>query len=173
MSGRAEWTLCVTEALGYHILRHEFGAEAADGFVGGALFRVDGLGFLDHRGGNLREVLRARGDFFETALHAVESPEEIDGGGTRLCERIENGGKFSAKFGERFSGGFLHADGYAHRGGDTDGGRAADHHFADGFGHVLIGGVGVEDFFTGKKPLVEHDDATIGPRDGLGYEHER
>jgi len=55
-------------------------------------------------------------------LHAVESPEEIDGGGTRLGERVENDGKFSAKFGERFSGGFLDADGDAHGRGDTDGG---------------------------------------------------
>src|SRR5881394_937412 len=104
-------------------------------------------------------------------LHAVESPEEIDSGGTGLCKGIENGGKFSAKFGERFSGGFLHADGYAHGGGDTDGGRSTNDHFTDGFGDVLIGGVGVGDFFAGKQTLVKHDDATIGPFDGLGYEH--
>ena len=43
-------------ALGHHmaVLRHEVGAETADGFVGGALFGVDGLGFFNHSGGNLR-----------------------------------------------------------------------------------------------------------------------
>ena len=38
-------------ALGHHltVAGHQFGAEAADGFVGGPLFGVNGFGFLNHR----------------------------------------------------------------------------------------------------------------------------
>src|SRR5260221_14617208 len=70
-------------ALGHDmaVLRHEFCAEAADGFVGGALFGVDGLGFLNHNGGNFGEVLRARGELFEAGLPPVRCPKIMDRGG--------------------------------------------------------------------------------------------
>jgi len=54
---------------------------------------------------------------------------------------------------------------------NADGGRAANDHFADGFGDFAVIGVGVGDFFGGEKALVEHDHAAVGPLDGLRYVH--
>jgi len=64
------------------------------------------------------------------------------------------------------------AQGRAHGGGYAYGGRAANDHFANGFGNFAVIGVGVANFFGGEETLVEHDHAAIGPLDGLRYVHE-
>src|SRR5580658_3641965 len=59
----------------------------------------------------------------------------------------------------------------SHGGGYADCWRAANHHVADSFGDFAVVGVGVADFLSGKKALVEHHYAAVGPFDGLGYVH--
>src|SRR5262249_16006864 len=155
-------------ALCHHnaILRHKLGAKAAHGFVGGALFRVNGFGFFDHREFDFREVGSLRRKFVESTAHAGERPEKINAGGARLgggVEGGEEGGEVRGKVIERFGRGVSYTDGDAHGCSDSDGGSPANNHFADGFGHVLVSGVGVCDFLGGKAALVEHDDAAVGP----------
>ena len=61
----------------------------------------------------------------------------------------------------------------SHGRGHADRRRASNDHVADGFGDFAVIGVGVADFFAGKEALVEHDDAAVGPFNGLGYVHFR
>src|SRR6266581_4813142 len=160
-------------ALGHDLAftRHEFRAEAADGFVGGALFEMDLLRFFDHALLDFREVGSLRDEFGEAALHALDGPEEIDGGGAGFCERGADFSKFGFESADGFHRGMQNAERGAHGGGDADGGSAADNHFADGFGDVAVVGVGVGDFLGGKAALVQYDDAAVGPFDRLGYVH--
>src|SRR6266702_3469063 len=159
-------------ALGHDLAftRHEFRAVAADGSVGGALFEMNLLRFFDPALLDFREVGSRRDVFGEAALHALDGPEEIDGGGAGFCERGADFSKFGFESADGFHRGMQNAERGAH-GGDADGGSAADNHFADGFGDVAVVGVGVGDFLGGKAALVQYDDAAVGPFDRLGYVH--
>src|SRR5262249_10925193 len=160
-------------ALGHDLAvpRHEFGAEAADGLVGGLLFQMDLLGFGDERFADLREVGGLRGELGEARLHAFERPKQVDGGGTRFGKNVADFGELRAQFGDRVGGGVLHAERDTHGGGDTYGRRAPNHHLADGFGDVAVVRVGVMNFCGRQKALVEHDHAAVGPFDGSCYVH--
>ena len=167
-------------ALGHDVpvARHEFGAEAGDGFIGGALFEMDLLGFGDEGLADFGEVESLRwawwqggGEFGEAALHAFESPEKIDGGGASFGERVADLGEVGAQGFDGVCGRVEDAESDAHGGGDSDGGSAANDHFADGFGDFEIAGVGVGDFFGGEQALVKNDHAAVGPLDGLSYIH--
>src|SRR6266702_4287531 len=141
-------------ALGHDLAftRHEFRAEAADGFVGGALFEMDLLRFFDHALLDFREVGSLRDEFGEAALHALDGPEEIDGGGAGFCERGADFSKFGFESADGFHRGMQNAERGAHGGG-------------------AVVGVGVGDFLGGKAALVQYDDAAVGPFDRLGYVH--
>ncbi len=78
---------------------------------------------------------------------------------------------FGAKLGSRFGRGMLDAQCNAHGRCDTDRRRAANHHFADGFGDIVIVRVGVTDFFRREAPLVQHDYPRFRPSDWLRYVH--
>ncbi len=62
-------------------VRHQNCAVAADGLADGDVFPLDLLCFGDQRLADCCERLGP--DFGELALHAVDRPEEVDGGGTR------------------------------------------------------------------------------------------
>ena len=84
-------------ALRHHaaVVRHQLGAEFADGAIGGAALFVDQQSFSDERGfdvGDLRGGIAFAGcivrQFVEAAAEASDGPEEIDGGGPRFGERV-------------------------------------------------------------------------------------
>jgi len=67
---------------------HEFRAEVADGFVGGALFEMNLLGFLDHPLPDFAQIEVSAVKFCKPAPHALKGPEEIDGGGAGFCASV-------------------------------------------------------------------------------------
>ena len=99
----------------------------------------------------------------EEALHAVNGPEEIDGGGARCgqagADALELGGEQLRREG----GGSLDAKGDAVSGGDADGGRAADDHGDDNLGHLFIGGGQDVALLEGEPGLIDEADAFRGP----------
>jgi hypothetical protein len=151
--------------------RHEFGAEAAHGFVGGFFLEVNLLRFSDHRGTNFFEVGSLGGDCGELFLHPVDGPEKIDGGGARFCQDGADLVEFRLQFGDGFRVAMKHADRDTHCGGNAYRRRAANHHVGDCGGDFAVVRIGVVNFLGGKQALVEHDHAFISPFNGLGDIH--
>ena len=116
-------------------------------------------------GQGLRRAEQAR----EEALHAVDGPEEIDGGGA-------GGGQARADFFEfgrevlcAGCGGLQRAEGDAVGGGDADGGSAADDHGDDDLGNLFVGGGEDVALLERELGLIDEADAFGGP--GKGGNH--
>ena len=129
---------------------------------------MDLLGFLNHPLPDFAEIRSLGGQFGEAALHALDGPEEIDGGGAGFCERVADLREFGAESFHGFRGSMQNAEGSAHGRSNADGRSATNDHFTDGFSDFAIVGVGVGDFLGGKAALVDDDHAAISPCDGLG-----
>src|SRR5277367_1790327 len=96
------------------------------------------LRFFDHGLADFGEVGGLSGEFIEAALHALDSPEEIDGGGAGFCERVADFWEFGAQGFYGNCGGMEDAESGSHGGGYADGGCAANDHVADGFGDFAV-----------------------------------
>ena len=156
-------------ALRHHLARggHQFRAEAAHRFVGGALFGVNRARFFHHRAPHGIERRVRRRELLEPALHALDGPEQIHGRRPRLRDRLADRRKFRAKFFERARAGTLDAERHAHRRGHANRRRAANHHVLDRRRDFAIVRVGVVDHFSRQAALVEHDHTLAGPFNGL------
>ena len=78
--------------------RHQFRAEPSNRFVRSSFFGVDRARFLDHRAAQ-RVERRLRGDqLFESPLHTLDGPEQVNGCrpvcDNRLADQRELGAKF-------------------------------------------------------------------------------
>ncbi len=142
-------------------IRDERRAVSADAFVDGDVIEADLLRFGDE----------LRADFFQglrlkvrvEAAHAFDGPEKIDRGGTRTGQGVAD----FIELGRSFC--LLHSERDSHGGCDSDCGRAANDHGADGFGHLLVIGAGDIVFFARETSLIDHHDAGTGPLNGLDH----
>ncbi len=75
----------------------------------------------------------------EELLHAVDGPEEIDGGGRVPARRAQIFSNSGANSSVVAGLGMLCAEGDAVGCGDADGGRAADDHGDDDVGYLFVG----------------------------------
>ena len=109
--------------------------------AGGNVFVVHAQGFSDERGSDaVRCGSGSSGLLGEAALHALDGPEEIDGGGAGggegAAHRLELGGQRGDVGGVA---GF-HAKSKAHSGRDADGRRATNDHGCDDLRDLLVTG---------------------------------
>ena len=144
---------------------HERRAVAADSAIDGDIFLTDEPGFFDEAAADGFERLGA--DAGIDALHALDGPEEIDGGGTRGGEGLADHLEAAVEIG---CAGLEDAERNAHGRGHADGGRAANRHIADGFGNLRVGTAGDVRLFERQAALIDHDNACIGPFDGFDHE---
>ena len=107
----------------------------------------------------------------EAALHPLESPEKIHGGGTCLGESLADFRKFPAQRLDGCGAGILHAQGNAHGRSHPDGRRAANHHFADGARDLTVIAEGVVNFLSGQAALIQDDHAVVDPFNWLRDVH--
>ena len=156
-------------ALRHHLARrgHQLRAEAANRFVGGALFCMNRARFFHHGAPQRIERRVRRRELLEPARHAFDGPEQIHSRRPRLRDRLADARKFRAKFFERARAGTLDAERHAHRRRHADGRRAANHHVLDRRRDFAIVRVGVVNYFSRQAALVEHDHTLAGPFNGL------
>ena len=141
-------------------------AERAELAEVGDVFVVQGFGERDDVGLDLRNGSVLRGEAVVELTYLGDAPEEVDGGGAGLRERVADDGDFGGEVGEGFGGGAVDAERNAHRRGDADGHGAAYDHVLDHRGYLLV--VGGEDvgFFVWELGLVEEADAFGRPFEG-------
>ena len=133
---------------------------------------MDFLRFFDEGGAEMRE---AGSPFFADAAAAANSSKRrlnrsmaqkrsTAVGRVRaiVSQMVANSAR---SLGESLRSRVLDAKSDTHRGGDADGGSAANDHVFDGFRDVAIVGVGVVDDFAREAALVEDDDAFGRPAD--------
>ena len=143
------------------VRRHQVSTVVAERLVGGEVFGEDRLRLRGQTGARLGHGTPAQaiGD----AAHALERPEEVDGGrprgGEPLDRGLEVGEQRLAGRGRALARGERHAEG----GGDADGGRAANHERANRLGHVLPARVFALQLAAGQQRLVEEDEPLAGP----------
>jgi hypothetical protein len=138
------------------VAREEGRPAFADAPAGGDVFSGDGAGFFFQSSG---EAVAADGG---DAGHALQGPEQVDGGGA-------GGGKAPA-------GGFQAAgpkaifgagsEGESKRRGATDGGGAADRHVPNRPGHVRVGAAGDPADARGQIPLFQNVKTISAPAEG-------
>jgi hypothetical protein len=145
---------------------HEARAVRAHGAAGGDVFVIHAAGFGDEAGADAVETFAFRLERVVVAAHAVNSPEEIDGGGAGRGEGLGDDLEVGVESGNRGGGALLDADGDAHGSADADGGRSANDHGGDDVGDIVIGGCEDVDFFQRQAGLVEKADAFGGPFEG-------
>ena len=99
--------------------------------------------------------------FSGDALHAVDGPRQVDGGGSRFPQRIAFDFQFRVKRIEvrRVDGVRRQAD--THRRRHADGWGAANDHGFDGVSHVLDRCAVDEHFFIGQAGLIDHAYYTV------------
>jgi len=127
-------------------------------------FGNEGAAYFGETGGGGQQ-------FRETGFHALQGPKKIDSRGARIRQLPGYLREFRLQFIHGSGARVEHAESNAHRCCDTNGRRAANHHFANGFGDLAVVGVGVIDLLGGKAALVQHDHAAVGPLNGLRYVH--
>ena len=146
---------------------HERGAVASHGLVGGDVFGVHALRFLDKPLLDVRNGTDA--DALELLLHAADGPEKIDRRRPGFADEVADLIEVALKVAGRFGFGIVHAEGNAHGGSHADGGRAAHHHIADHIGYLLMRLAGDVGFFGGQLRLIEEANALVGPFEGLDH----
>ncbi len=144
-------------------LREEGCAVRSHGFAGGDVFVVHLLGFGDEGCLDVGDRGAGCGEGVVAVAHALDGPEQVDGGWAGLGEGLADGGDFGVEAGDIGSGALAYAERYAHRGGDSDCWCAADDHVADDGGDLLV--VSCEDvgLFEGELGLVEEVNAVGEP----------
>ena len=108
-------------------------AVMSDGAIDRDVLFSNQSGLFHHAAADLVEGPAAQGCV--EALHAVDGPEEIDGGGPGTREGVADEFDFGI---EVWRGGVEDPEGDSHRGGDADGRRAADDHVLDGGGDFEV-----------------------------------
>ena len=112
--------------------------------------------YVGHRGAGRDEI-------GEQPLHAVDGPEEIDGGGPGSGESSANLFELGREVLRGRGVAAQSAEGDAVSGRDADGGSAADDHGDDDVGHLFIGGGEHVALFERELGLVDEADAVGGP----------
>ena len=107
----------------------------------------------------------------EFARHALERPEQIHRRWPRLRQRLTNHRQLGAQLVHALRRRVQHAQRIPHRRGHADGRRAANHHLANGLGHLAIIRIRVANLFRGKPPLVQHHHPRVGPLNRLCNVH--
>ena len=140
------------------VIGHERRTMFADGLADGDVFETDLPGLLNEAQAD--EIGGRPGQGFVQGLHALDGPEQIDGGGAGGGESFTD---------EVEIGAFDDPESHAHGRCNTDGGSAANGHGADVVGHVLIGLARDVGLFQRQASLVNHDDAVGGPLDRFNH----
>lgn len=146
----------------------EFRAKTSHGMAHGAIFLMDRAG-LEEEGGEEGGERGIGIGLIERAGHAIESPEEVDGGRAALGELLDGLAEMLMNLvwgeGSGFAG--SHADTVG--GSDADGRSAADAEGADGFDDLVNGGAVKPKGLFGELGLVEQFQAAavcLDPFDG-------
>ena len=105
----------------------------------------------------------------KSALHAVDGPEEIDGGGTGAGEARADLVELGRELLRRLCVAALRAERNAVSRRDADGRRAADDHGDDDVGHLFVGGGQHVALLERKLGLVDETDAFRGPGEGRNH----
>ena len=101
---------------------------------------------------------------FEHAAHPIDRPCEVYRGRARRFERLRNDVEPRPRSRTRIA---AKTQRDTHRGGDPDGGRAANHHGADRLGDAAVVFIGTNRFVRGEQALIDHANAVIAPFDSL------
>ncbi len=159
-------------AVGEHgaLVGHEIGTEGSHGAAGSDVFVVHGASFCFQARANIGHAAASGEQLGKDALHPVDGPEEIDGGGTRAGEQIAACGKGLGKRLCRGGRGGFCGQRESHGRADADGRRAADDHGGDDGGDLLWSGGEQVGFFKGQFGLVEEPDAFEGPFKGRNHQ---
>ncbi len=153
-------------AVGEHaaLVGQQRAAEGSHGLAGGDVFLVHGVGFgekllfdFGHRGAGGAQRGKER-------FHAVDGPEEIDGGGPRAGQALRRsartpGAKCFCRGGLRV----LCAESDAVSRRNADGRRAAHDHGDDDVGHLFVGCGEHVALFERQLRLIDETDAFRGP----------
>ena len=143
---------------------HDLGAEGSHRpaarhvlVVNRARLDFEPRGEVGHRAAGL-------GGLGEDPLHAVDGPEQVDGGGSRRGQLVacllELDGERARALRRRPA----RAEREPHRGRDADGRSATNDHGLDGPGHVVDGRTAHVDLPRRELALVDHHDLAILPR---------
>ena len=151
--------------------RHERGAVAPHGLVGGYVFGVHALGFFDQILLNLCEGTNPHA--LELLLHAADRPEEIDGGWTSFADDVADLVELPLEVGHGLRLGVFHAESNSHGRRNADGRRSTHHHGADDIGHLLVCFAGDVSFFRGQLRLVDEAYAVVSPFESLNHDVSR
>src|SRR5437867_5059573 len=141
--------------------RHQRGAVGAHGAVRRDVLAADRLRLGQEPRPNLGDGQRARRE--RGLLHALERPEQVDGGRPRRREaldgELEVGDEAVETHGPALPGGERDAERRRH----AEGGGAADHDRPDRVGDVLPALVPTLDVARGQERLVEQHEPVVGP----------
>ena len=148
------------------VRRHHFGAERTHRAAARDIFVVNGLRFAVEARFDLIDRLAGLGAGSERAIHAIDGPEQVDGGGAgrrhQLADLVElrrellRAGRLALSDAERDP----------HRGGDANCRRAANDHRLDRPRHFSGGLAADVDLCRGQLSLVDHHDRVVFLRDG-------
>ena len=156
-------------AVGKHsaLGRHESGAMASHGLVGGNILGVHVLRFFDQRLLDLWD--RANADALKLLLHAADRPEKIYSRGPRLADYIASLIEVTLEIASGFGLRIFHSQRNAHCRGHADGGRSTHDHGANDVGDLLMRRAGNVGLFRRQLRLINEAYAPVSPFEGLNH----